>query len=131
MSSEAPMPKTSSIHLLVSIQYCFNCDKQTHDDSTFRASIASRGKTEGELLFALITAIKTEVVKMEWCQCLIQAFLGGRGIFIPQKTYRSPSGSGDLLLRGGRKGEGPTYNGAEEGEGTEGGEGNSPQSQSE
>jgi len=82
-----PWPKTSSIHLVVSIQYCFNCGKQTHDDSTFRASIASCGKTEGELLFALITAVKTEVVKMEWCQCLIQAFLGGGEFFIPKKTY--------------------------------------------
>jgi len=37
----------------------------------------------------------------------------------PKKTYRSPSGSGGLLLRGGRNSERPTFNGTEEGEGAE------------
>ena len=50
MSKEAPMPKANSIRLVVSIQYRLVTDRwtdrQTHDDSIYGASIASRGKNE-------------------------------------------------------------------------------------
>jgi len=49
---EASTPKASSIRPAVSIQYRLVTDgrRTTHDDSKYRASIASRGKTA--LLYA-------------------------------------------------------------------------------
>ena len=45
---EDSVPNTNSIHLVVSIQYHFvtngRADGRTHDDSKYRAIIASRGK---------------------------------------------------------------------------------------